>query len=256
MGKVISIANNKGGVGKTSSVQNIGAALAKLGHQVLMIDLDPQANLTESFGFDETPISVYNVMKGDSNIPFLEIGKGFYLVPSNLDLSAAEIEFSTKAAREKILKRTIVDKVKNDFDYILIDCPPSLGLLTLNALTASDDVYVPIDAEFFSMKGIDKFSYLINQIREAELNDNIHISGVFVTMFEKVVIKREIMGMIEENFNQKLFSTKIRKNIAIAEAQLSGKSVLDYSPNSNGAKDYMNLTKEIISNGLHKKKAA
>lgn len=247
MAKVISIANNKGGVGKTTSVQNLGAALNKLGHSVLLVDLDPQANLTESFGSGQTDESIYDVLKGAEKMPAVKIGEDFFLIPSNLDLSVAEIEFSTRTARENILQRNLIDKVKDDFDYILIDCPPSLGLLTLNALVASDEILIPIDAEFFSLKGIDKFLYIVEDVRKSKLNTNLKVSGVFVTMFENVVLKRDIISTIEENFNQKVFNAKIRKNIALAEAQSIGQDIFSYSPKSNGAKNYMALAKEIFT---------
>jgi len=158
----------------------------------------------------------------------------------------AEIEFSTRTARENILQRNLIDKVKDDFEYILIDCPPSLGLLTLNALVASDEILIPIDAEFFSLKGIDKFLYIVEDIRKSRLNSDLKVSGVFVTMFENVVLKRDIISTIEENFDQKVFQNKIRKNIALAEAQSMGQDIFSYSPRSNGAKNYMALAREIF----------
>lgn len=247
MAKVISIANNKGGVGKTTSVQNLGAALNKLGHSVLLVDLDPQANLTEAFGSGQVQESVYDVLKGIEKLPAIRVGEDFFLIPSNLDLSIAEIEFSTRTARENILKRNLIDRVKNDFDYIIIDCPPSLGLLTVNALVASDEVLIPIDAEFFALKGIDKFLYIVEDIKKNELNKTLKVSGVFVTMFENVVLKRDIISTIKESFNQKVFDTKIRKNIALAEAQSMGNDILSYDPTCNGAKDYMALAEEIFN---------
>ncbi|MFK7979286.1 MAG: ParA family protein [Saprospiraceae bacterium] len=247
MTRVISIANNKGGVGKTTSVQNLGAGLNKLGYSVLLIDLDPQANLTESFGHNRVGESIYDVLKGTEKLPAVKIGDEFFLIPSNLDLSVAEIEFSTRTARESILQRNLIDKVKGDFDYILIDCPPSLGLLTLNALVASDEILIPIDAGFFSMKGIDKFLYIVEDIKKNKLNPALKVSGVFVTMYENVILKKDIISTIEENFNQKVFSTKIRKNIALSEAQSTGQDIFSYSPNSNGAKDYIALVKEIFN---------
>ncbi|MCB0633945.1 MAG: ParA family protein [Lewinella sp.] len=253
MTTVISIANNKGGVGKTSSSQNIGAALAQLGKKILLVDLDPQANLTDAFGIDEAETGIYEVMKRDIDLPLIEISKKLYLLPSGLDLSVAEIEFSSKPAREKILQRKVIDKIKDDFDFVIIDCPPSLGLLTLNALTASDMAFVPLDAEFFSMKGIDKFLYLINQVRESELNSHIDITGIFITQYEKrLILKNDILGMIEENFPGKVMQTRIRKNIAIPEAQAQGIDIFQYSKSSNGAKDYLKLTKEILKKLTHK----
>lgn len=247
MARVISIANNKGGVGKTTSVQNIGAALNKLGYSVLLIDLDPQANLTEAFGHAQVEQSIYDALKGAENLPAVKIGEEFYLIPSNLDLSVAEIEFSTRTARENILQRSIVDKVKNDFDYILIDCPPSLGLLTINALVASDEIIIPIDAEFFAMKGIDKFLYIVDDIRKSKLNADLKVLGVFVTMYENVVLKRDVIATIKDSFNQNVFNTKVRKNIALAEAQASGEDIFRYDAKSNGAKDYLALTKEVFA---------
>ena len=246
MSHVIAIANHKGGVGKTTSTQNIGVALSKEGLKVLLIDLDPQANLSDAFGYDEVGVGVYDALTEKTGLPIIELSESLHLTPSNLDLSVAEIELSGKTGREYILK-DLIDAVKGNYDYILIDCPPSLGLLTVNALTASTEVYIPLDAQYFSMKGLDKLIFVINQIKK-RLNKGIDISGVFLTQFDsRIVLNRNVAEMIESSFPNKVFQTKIRNNITLAEAPIENKDIFSYAPSSNGAEDYRALAKEILA---------
>jgi len=246
MGHVIAIANHKGGVGKTTSTQNIGAALAKQGKKTLLLDLDPQGNLSDAFGHDDVEVSIYDALTDKVAISVITINENLDLVPSNLDLSVAEVELSGRTGREYTLKDTIQELVQQ-YDYVLIDCPPSLGLLTINALTACDEVYIPLDSHYFSMKGLDKLMFIINQIKK-RLNTDIQISGVFLTRFDaRVVINKNIAAMVEESFPKTLFKTKIRNNIALVEAPIESQDIFTYAPKSNGAKDYTALTAEIIA---------
>lgn len=246
MGHVIAVANHKGGVGKTTSTQNIGAALAKLGKKTLLLDLDPQGNLSDAFGHDDVEESIYDALTDKAEVPIIKLGDHLDLIPSNLDLSVAEVELSGRTGREYTLKDAI-DGVVNQYDYVLIDCPPSLGLLTINALTACDEVYIPLDSHYFSMKGLDKLMFIINQIKK-RLNTDIRISGVFMTRYDpRVVVNKNIAAMVEEGFPDTLFKTKIRNNIALVEAPIENQDIFRYAPKSNGAKDYTALTAEIIA---------
>ncbi len=244
MVNIIAIANHKGGVGKTTSTQNIGVALSRMGHKTLILDLDPQANLSDSFGYEDVEESIYDALTEKAKIPIHTITETLDLCPANLDLSVAEVELSGVTGREYVLK-DIIDTIKDNYDYILIDCPPSLGLLTINALTASTEVYIPLDAQYFSMKGLDKLMYIINQIQK-RLNKEIQVAGVFLTQFDnRVIVNRNVAEMIENYFPNKVFKTRIRKNIALVEAPIEDKDIFEYAPSSNGAVDYMKLSKEI-----------
>lgn len=246
MAHIISMANHKGGVGKTSSVQNIGAGLARAGQGVLLIDLDPQANLSDGFGYRDLEFGIFEAMLGEIDVPVVELQPNLSLIPSHIGLAGAEMYFSTFTARERILAKTVIEKVEKDFDYIIIDCPPSLGLLTINAFTAAAEIFIPLDAEYFSMRGLDNLQELINRVQE-DLNPSLEISGVFFTKYDnRMVIKNNVRKVIREKFGKKVLDTHIRNNIAIAEAQAQGMDVLSYDPKCNGALDYQQLTQEVL----------
>jgi len=245
MTNIIAVANHKGGVGKTTSVQNIGVALSNLGKKVLLIDLDPQANLSDSFGYEDADTSIYDALTEKGPAPIHKVSDFLSIIPSNLDLSVAEVELSNVPGREYVL-RELINSWKTDFDYVIIDCPPSLGLLTINALTACDEVYIPLDAQYFSMKGLDKLMYILEKIK-ARLNKHVEVTGVFLTQFDKrLVLNNNIAEMIEDYFPNKVFKTRIRKNIALVEAPIDDQDIFTYAPRSNGAKDYQNLSLEIV----------
>lgn len=246
MSIIISLLNHKGGVGKTTSAINIGAALVKLGKQVLLVDLDPQANLTISLGIPRQKVTIYENIRGEAEITPYKVKEGLDVVTSNLNLSGAEMELINEAGREFIL-RELFDPLSHDYDYIIIDCPPSLGLLTLNALTASDYVMIPMQTEFLALQGIAKIDQVIRKIR-ARLNKKLQIGGVIATMYDnRKILNRDIVGTIEKFFKDKVFETKIRNNVALAEAPSEGKDIFEYSKSSNGAEDYLELAKEIIA---------
>lgn len=246
MSNIIAIANHKGGVGKTTSVQNIGVALSKLGKKILLIDLDPQANLSDSFGLEDAEVSIYDALTEKAPAPVHIVSDTLHIVPSNLDLSVAEVELSNVPGREYVLKE-VISKWDGVYDFIIIDCPPSLGLLTINALTACNEVYIPLDAQYFSMKGLDKLMFIINKIK-VRLNQEIEVTGVFLTQFDKrLVLNKNIADMIEDYFPNKVFKTRIRKNIALVEAPIDNLDIFSYAPSSNGAKDYKNLGLEIVA---------
>ncbi len=247
MGRTIAISNHKGGVGKTTTVVNLAAGLAKMGRKVLVVDLDPQANLTFSFGVSKVEESIYDALKGNiETVPTISVRENLYLVPSSLDLAGAEMELNSEAGREFILKE-ILDPVKDNYDYVLIDCPPSLGLLTINAFTAADEVVIPIQAHFLAIKGLTKILEVINKVRR-RLNPDVQISGVIITLYDKrKILHRDIEETIKTYFKDKVYNTKIRENISLAEAPAQGADIFSYSSNSKGAQDYYNLTLEFLS---------
>ncbi|MDC0230885.1 ParA family protein [Aureispira] len=246
MSVIISLLNHKGGVGKTTSAINIGAALVQLGKQVLLVDLDPQANLTLSLGIPRQKITIYENIRGEAELSPFTVKEGLDVVTSNLDLSGAEMELINEAGREFIL-RELFEPVTHDYDYIIIDCPPSLGLLTLNALTASNYVMIPMQTEFLALQGIVKIKQVTDKVR-FRLNKKLQIGGVIATMYDnRKVLNRDIVGTIEKFFGDKVFETRIRNNVSLAEAPSVGKDIFDYSKSSHGAHDYLALGKEIVA---------
>jgi chromosome partitioning protein len=245
MSKVISISNHKGGVGKTTSVINIGFGLNKLGKKILLIDLDPQANLSQSLGIIEPGKTIYGALRGDYDIEPIEIVKGLDVIPSTLDLSGAEVEMSGEAGREYIL-RELIDPLRGSYDYILIDNPPSLGLLTINSFTASDEVFIPLQAQYLALQGLTKLLEVIDKIKK-RLNKELKVGGVFITQYDgRKVLNRDVVATIEAHFKDEVFNTRIRDNIALAEAPAQGLDIFRYSPKSYGAEDYLSLSKEIL----------
>lgn len=245
MSKIISISNHKGGVGKTTSTINIGAGLCSLGKKVLLIDLDPQANLSQSLGLIDQERNIYGALRGEYKLQPIEIVKGLDVIPSTLDLSGAEIEMSGEAGREYILKE-LIEPIRAFYDYILIDSPPSLGLLTLNSFVASDEVFIPLQAQFLALQGLTKLLEVIDKIQK-RLNKELRVGGVFITQYDsRKVLNRDVLNTIEAHFKEKVFNTKIRDNIALAEAPAQGVDIFRYNPKSYGAEDYLNLSKEIL----------
>ncbi|MEZ4988159.1 MAG: ParA family protein [Saprospiraceae bacterium] len=245
MGKIISLLNHKGGVGKTTSTINIGAALVELGKKVLLIDLDPQANLTLSLGIARQPVTIYEALRGESDLVPVEYKAGMDVVISTLDLSGAEMELINEAGREYLL-RELFEPHRENYDFILIDCPPSLGLLTLNALTTSDFVIIPLQTEFLAMQGLAKIKQVIQKVR-LRLNKDLEIGGVIPTMYDaRKVLNRDVVDTIKKYFGPLVFNTYIRDNVSLAEAPAQRKDIFEYSRNSAGAEDYLSLAKEIL----------
>lgn len=246
---IYAISNHKGGVGKTTSTINIGAALALKKKRVLLVDLDPQANLTQSLGVNKAEITIYDNLRGEKLISPIECKNNLYVIPSSLDLSAAEIDLSAEPGREYILKEFLL-KLKDKYDYILIDCPPSLGLLTINALTAADFVIIPMQAEYLPLRGLAKLTEVINKI-QARLNVGLKIGCVFLTQYDsRKILNRDVADSVEQFFGNKFLQSKISSNIALAEAPSQGKDIFSYNKNCKGAEDYSVLVDEIISNGI------
>lgn len=246
MTRIIAISNHKGGVGKTTSCINIGAGLEKQGKKVLLIDLDPQANLTQSLGVDDPQNTIYEALKGETGLHPLQVHKQLYIIPSTLDLSGAELELSTEAGREFILKE-LLDEMYRAFDFILIDCPPSLGLLTVNALTAASEVLIPLQAHYLPLRGLTKITEVIDKVQK-RLNKSLKIGGVFITHYDKrKILNRDVADAITSNFDGKVYKTKIRDNISLAEAPTAGIDIFRYNEKSHGAEDFQNLCNEILT---------
>lgn len=244
--KIIAILNHKGGTGKTTSSLNIGAGLAKINKKVLLIDIDPQTNLSEGLGVRGAERSIYQSIKEGVDLPILNITKNLDLVPASVDLLGAELELVSQFGRETIIKK-LLKPIKEDYDYIILDCPPAMGMLTVNAIVASDKLLIPLEAEFYSYTGIDKLVEIIHKVKE-NYNENLTIGGVFLTKYNaQRSLTERIKTSIAGYFGDKLFDTAIRVNVSLSEAQLNGKSIFDYEPTSNGAKDYSDLVNEITT---------
>ena len=252
MGIVVSLLNHKGGVGKTTSAINIGAGLVELGKRVLLIDLDPQANLTISLGIPRQRSTIYEALRGESELVAYTHKPNLDIVTSSLDLSGAEMELINEAGREFIL-RELLGQVVDDYDYILIDCPPSLGLLTLNALTSSRYVLIPLQTEFLAVQGLAKIKQVIDKVR-FRLNKQVEMAGVIATMYDsRRVLNRDVVDTIHKYFGDKVFKTYVRDNVALAEAPAQRKDIFEYSPKSSGAQDYLDLSREFldrVENGM------
>lgn len=245
MATVISLLNHKGGVGKTTSAINIGAGLVELGQRVLLVDLDPQANLSLSLGIGRQAVTIYESLMGESDLVPVKHRERLDVITSSLDLSSAEMELVNEAGREFIL-RELFAGVDDDYDFIIIDCPPSLGLLTLNALTSSQQIIIPLQTEFLAMQGLAKIKQVIQKVK-LRLNKELHISGVLATMYDsRKVLNRDVVETIKKYFGPLLFETFIRDNVALAEAPAQRQDIFGYAGNSMGAKDYLNVCKEIL----------
>lgn len=248
MARKISIINHKGGVGKTTSTVNIGAALAKFHKKkVLLIDLDSQANLTSSLGISTDPenTNIYHALTKQDDLHIITVESRIDVIPSSILLARAEGELNNETGREYILKELLED-IEEAYDYILMDCPPSLGVLTINALTASTDIFIPLEPEFLSLKGLNNILQVI-QVVQQRINKKTAITGVFLTRYDsRTSLHKNALEIANKHFGDKVFQTKIRRNISLAEAPSKGQHIFAYSPKSIGAEDYKNLVKEIV----------
>lgn len=253
MGKVIAIANQKGGVGKTTTSVNLGACLAYIGKRVLLIDIDPQGNATSGVGIEKADVDqcVYDVLVDDveaSQVIRSTAVENLYSIPATIQLAGAEIELVPTISREVRLKRAL-EKVINEFDYILIDCPPSLGLLTLNALTAADSVLIPVQCEYYALEGL---SQLLNTVRlvQKHLNHDLKVEGVLLTMLDaRTNLGIQVIDEVKKYFQDKVYKTIIPRNVRLSEAPSHGEPIIIYDSKSRGAEVYLDLAKEVVMNG-------
>ena len=251
MGRIIAIANQKGGVGKTTTSINLSACLAELGKKVLVSDLDPQGNTTSGFGIDKEEMdnTVYELMLGECSIresmTQVENIEHLSLIPSNVNLAGAEIELLGINEKEYILKNA-VDYIRDDYDFIIIDCPPSLNMLTVNAMTTADSILVPIQCEYYALEGISQLIHTIDLVQE-RLNPNLKIDGVVFTMYDaRTNLSSDVVDTVKENLNATVYQTIIPRNVRLAEAPSHGLPINLYDAKSSGAESYRNLAKEII----------
>jgi len=252
MGKIIAIANQKGGVGKTTTSINLSASLAEKGKKVLVIDTDPQGNTTSGFGIDKNNLdyTIYELILGDCSIRdciIPDVIPSVSIVPSNVNLAAAEIELIGVDKKEYILKNE-VDYIKNSYDYIIIDCPPSLNMLTINSMTTANSVMVPIQCEYYALEGLSQLIHTINLVKE-RLNPDLDMDGVVFTMYDsRTNLSMQVVENVKQNLNQHVYKTLIPRNIRLAEAPSYGKPINLYDPKSAGAEAYMDLAEEVINN--------
>lgn len=258
MGKVISVANQKGGVGKTTTTINLSTLLAKKGKKVLLIDADPQGNATSGVGAEkDIELSTYDVLVGETEIEeTLEdtMIEGLKVCPSNINLAGAEVELVSMMSREQRLKEKL-ENVKEEFDYILIDCPPSLGLITLNAFTASDSVLIPVQCEYYALEGLGQLINTINLVKK-HLNKGIEVEGALLTMYDaRTNLSNQVVKEVKKYFNDKVYKTVIPRNVRLSEAPSYGMPITEYDPRSKGARSYEKFTREFLKINETERKA-
>lgn len=253
MGRIIAVANQKGGVGKTTTAINLSSCLASLGKKVLAIDMDPQGNMTSGLGIDKNEVeyTVYELILGQVGIEKVickDALENLDVLPTNINLSAAEIELIGVEEKEFIIRKE-VDKVKKNYDFIVIDCPPSLSMLTINAMTTADSVLVPIQCEYYALEGLSQLIYTIDLVKE-RLNPELKIEGVVFTMYDaRTNLSLQVVENVKDNLQQTIYKTIIPRNIRLAEAPSHGLPINLYDPKSSGAESYMLLAEEVINKG-------
>src|SRR6266404_8289530 len=250
--KIIAIANQKGGVGKTTTAVNLGAALAELGHRILIIDLDPQANATSSFGLQPVEqTSLYEPLLGGASITeriFPTEREALFIVPSDLDLAGAEVEIARMPNHLTRLAETLQPLHADDtFDFVLLDCPPSLGILMTNALAAADELLTPIQCEYFALEGLVKIVRIIEQVRDSGANDRLEIGGIVMTMFDRRTnLSAQVVADVRQHFGEKVYQVVVPRSVRLSEAPSFGKSILEYDTGGVGARSYRALAHEFL----------
>ena len=254
MGKIIAVANQKGGVGKTTTAVNLSACLGKAGKKTLLVDIDPQGNSTSGLGINSKTLeaSIYDCLINDIHIKDVILKtefKNLWLLPSDINLAGAELELVMKEKREYLLKYAL-NEIKNDFDFIFIDCPPSLGLITLNSFTASDSILIPIQCEYYALEGLSQLTNTIKMIKKS-FNPSLSVEGVLLTMFDaRTNLSIQVVEEVKKFFGNKVFSTIIPRNVRLSEAPSFGQPVIEYDKSSRGAECYSDLAREVIKRNL------
>ena len=243
MKRTISVVNHKGGVGKTTSVVSLGVALSQLGRRVLLVDLDPQRNLSQTLSVSKSGRTLYEALREGKDLPLVQVRERVWVCPSSIDLVSMDLELGNRKGREYVL-RDLLSPL--DFEYILLDCPPGLGLLTINALTASTEVIVPLTPEALPAQGLGTLLDVIQRTKEG-LNPVLHLDGILITRYQRRKINRIVEESLRETFGDLVYKTKIRENVDISESPLEGKDIYTYSPRSIGAEDYRSLALEVDS---------
>ena len=251
MGRIIAVANQKGGVGKTTTAINLSSCLAEKGKKVLAVDMDPQGNMTSGLGADKNSVenTIYDLIIGESSIDEVlkkDIMKNLDIIPANIDLSAAEIELIDVEDKEYIVRNVIKD-IKDNYDYIIIDCPPSLSMLTINAMTTATSVLVPIQCEYYALEGLSQLIHTVDLVRD-RLNPELEIEGVVFTMYDaRTNLSLQVVENVKDNLHQNIYKTIIPRNIRLAEAPSYGVPINEYDPKSAGSESYMRLAEEVIN---------
>ena len=258
LGKIIAVANQKGGVGKTTTTVNLGTILAQKGKKILLIDADPQGNATSGLGVEkEVEQSTYDILVNETKIEEIlqkTMIKNLKVCPSNINLAGAEVELVSMMSREQRLKEKL-DEIKEKFDYIFIDCPPSLGLVTLNAFTASDSVLIPVQCEYFALEGLGQLLNTVSLVKK-HLNKNLQIEGALLSMYDiRTNLSNQVVREVKKYFDNKVYKTVIPRNVRLSEAPSYGMPITEYDPKSKGAKSYLKLAKEFLSLNEVEKKA-
>ncbi|MCI8710653.1 MAG: ParA family protein [Dorea sp.] len=251
MGRIIAIANQKGGVGKTTTAINLSACLAERGKKVLSVDMDPQGNMTSGLGMDKNSVetTIYDLIIGETDIEGVinkNVIENLDIIPTSIDLSGAEIELLDQEGKEYILRKALHD-IKNKYDFIIIDCPPSLSILTINAMTAADSVLVPIQCEYYALEGLSQLIHTVELVKN-RLNNELKIEGVVFTMYDaRTNLSLQVVENVKDNLEQNIYKTIIPRNIRLAEAPSYGMPINHYDPKSAGAESYLKLADEVIS---------
>ena len=253
MGKIIAVANQKGGVGKTTTAINLAASLAEAGQRVLLLDFDPQGNATSGFGLEEEDFAatIYEVITGKSKLAdaiLQEVVKGLDLVPSDMDLAAADVEFVDVGNKNYVLREALLP-FKERYDYLLVDCPPSLGMLTVNALTAANGVIIPVETEFFALRGVALLMQSIEKV-QTRINAGLKVFGVLPTMYTRTLHSAEVLQRIYEAFGETVFHTVISRSVKLPDATVAAAPITVFAPEHKVAKEYSEATREIIARGI------
>ena len=243
--RIIALINHKGGVGKTTTTLNLGKALSLENKRVLLVDIDPQSNLSQSVGIEDAPVTVYNVLCEKAKLPIHQLAKGFDLIPAGLDLSSAELKLMTDINGYFRLREALIE-VADNYDFILIDCPPSLGILTVNALMAAKEVMVIIQSQYLAIKGLQTIMELVVELKK-NLNSQLKITGMLLTQVNRTVVSKSIVDAIQKEYKEKVFQISIRQNVKITEASTMSQDIFTYDASSMAAEDYKELAKELLA---------